>query len=637
MTMLDRMRRHKNWLKWSLGLVVVAFVFFYVPEFLRPRNGSASPNEEVATVNGEGVTADAFRRAYQQQLQSYRAAYGSSFNEQLLKQMGIERQILQQLIDERTAVAEARRLGLQVSDAEVAQRIFAIPAFQQNGVFAGEEIYSRVLESQRPPLSKSEFEDNLRRSLLVEKLHSALTDWVVVPDGDVTAEYARRNEKAKVELVVFSPDKLRDQVTVSDADLAAWFDGHKEAYRIGEKRKIKFLLVDVEALRAKVMVAPSEVEKYYRQNQAQYSTPAQVRASHILLKTEGKDDAAVKAKAEALLKQVRAGANFADLAKKNSEDEASAKNGGDLDYFGRGRMVKEFEDAAFALEPGQVSDLVKSPFGYHIIKVVDKKPETTKQLAEVQQQIADQLAYERAATQATAAADDIGKELKTPADLDRVGKARGLTVQESGFFSKDEPIAGLGPVPEITEQAFTTAVDSVAGPVRTARGLVFFAPTGTQPSRLPVLADVKDKVRQDAISAKARELARARAASLQANFTANFAQAAKQAGLDVKSSELVTRGTAWPDVGISGAADAAIFATAQGGVTAPVVTDGGIAIIHVLERQGTKPEELASGRDALRQEIENDRRSKFFGAYMTKARDRMKVEINPDVLRAITG
>ena len=428
--------------------------------------------------------------------------------------MGVERQILQQLIDERTAVVEARRLGLQVSDAEVAQRIIAIPAFQQNGVFAGEDVYSRVLESQRPPLSKAEFEDNLRRSLLVEKLHSALTDWVVVPDSDVTSEYRRRNEKAKVELVVFSADKLRDQVTVSDADLAAWFDGHKETYRIGEKRKIKFLLVDVEALRAKILVAPAEVEKYYRQNQPQYVTPAQVRASHILLKTEGKDDAAVKAKAEALLKQVRAGGNFADLAKKNSEDEASAKNGGDLDYFGHGRMVKEFEDAAFALEPGQISDLVKSPFGYHIIKLVDKKPETTKTLAEVQQQIADQLAYERAATQAS---QHRRRDRQGPQDGRRSRPRRqGARPDSAGVRLLLEGRAGRRPrpVPEITEQAFTTAQGTVAGPARTPRGLVFFAPTGTQASRLPVLAEVKDKVREDAIGAKARELTRARAASL---------------------------------------------------------------------------------------------------------------------------
>src|SRR3954447_21164868 len=422
MTMLDRMRRHKGWLKWSLALVVLSFIVFYIPSFLRTGTDAAAPNDAVATVSGEKITVDSFRRAYQSQLQAYQRASGSSLNEQFLKQMGIDQQILQQLIDERAAAAEAERLGLSVSDQEVAQRIYAIPAFQQNGQFAGQEVYRQVLQMQRPPLTTNEFEENLRRALLVEKLRSAVTDWISVPETDVEREYRRRNEKAKLDLVVFSADTLRDQVKLSDADLTSYFDQHKEQYRVGEKRKIRYVLADADALKAHIVVPPGDVEKYYRENTQMFSTPEQVRASHILLKTEGKDDAAVKARAEALLKQVKAGADFAELAKKNSEDEASAKQGGDLDYFGHGRMVKEFEDVAFTIAPGSVSDLVKTQFGYHIIKVVDKKPATTRSLEEARSQIADQLAYERAQAQANALGATLAKEITSPADLDKAAK-----------------------------------------------------------------------------------------------------------------------------------------------------------------------------------------------------------------------
>jgi peptidyl-prolyl cis-trans isomerase D len=636
MTMLDRMRRHKYWLKWTLAAVVLAFIALYIPS--RNRNlGGAAPHDELATVNGEPVTVSAYRRAYQQQVQMYRSAYGPNFNEQMLKQMGIEQQILRQLLDERAAIVEARRLGLSVSDAEVAQRILAIPAFQQSGVFAGEDAYAQVLASQRPPLTKAEFEDSLRRSLLVDKLHATLTDWMTVSDADVTAEFKRRNEKAKVDLVVLSADKLRGEVTVSDADLSAWFDGHKEDYRIGEKKKVKYLLVDVDKLRVAAVVPPGDIEKYYRDNQQEFTTPEQVRASHILIKSD-KDDAAAKAKAEALLKQVKSGADFAALAKKNSEDEGSAKNGGDLDYFGRGRMVKEFEEAAFSLQPGQMSDVVKSPFGYHIIKVVDHKPAITKSIADVRQQIADRLATERAQADASALAGQVSAELKAPADLDRVAAARKLTVQESGFFLRDEPVAGLGPVPEITDQAFTAKADTVSGPVTTARGIVFFAVVGTEPSRLPQLAEVKDKVREDVTRQKARELTKTKAAALAASLSgADFAKAAKGAGLEVKPSELVSRGTAWPDVGISPALDQAVFAQPAGGVTAPVTTDAATVIAHIVEHQDINPQDLATAREGLRQELENDKRSRFFGAYMVKARDRMKIEVDQEVLRSLVG
>jgi peptidyl-prolyl cis-trans isomerase D len=637
MTMLDRMRRHKNWLKWSLALVILAFIALYSTDFVGSPGSAASLNAAVAYVDDEAITAGTFRRVYQRQMQAYTQAYGGNVNVQLLKQLGIDQQILRQLIDERAAVAEAKRLGLRVSDAEVAQRIFAIPAFQQNGTFVGEETYSRILASQNPPLSKAEFEENLRQALLVDKLRSALTEWIAVSDAELETEYTRRNEKVKAELVLFSADRFRDQVTLADADLAQYFEAHKEDYRVAERRKIRYVLVDVDALRARAVVLPGEVEKYYRDNDTQYTTPEQVRASHILLKTEGKDEAAVKARAEALLKQVKGGADFAALAKKLSEDEVSKAQGGDLDYFGRGRMVKEFEDVAFALPVGQISDVVKTPFGFHVIKVTDKKPESRRSLDEVRQQITDQLAQERAQTQASAQAEQMARDAKTAADLDRVAAARGLKVAESGFFTRDEPIAALGPAPEISTRAFELGEGEVAGPVRTSRGPVIFATSGTEASKLPALAEVKERVREDATRARARELSQQRAAALAGDFSAGFASAAKAAGLDPKTTEMVARGTAWPDAGISPALDEAIFALPAGGVTAPIVTDAGTVVARVVEREEPKADALGASKETLRQELLADRKSKFYSAYMNKARGRMKVTVNPDVIRQVVG
>src|SRR5438128_3317960 len=391
MTMLDRMRRHRDWLKWSLGLVCVAFVLFYIPDFLRGSGADAASSDTVAKVEGREITAADFRRTYQAQLQAYRSAYGANMNDQLLKQLGIEQQILQQMVDERAALAEAERLGIKVSDEEVRQRIFAMPAFQENGGFIGEARYQQLLRMQRPPMTPSEFEDNVRRSLAVEKLRGSLTDWLSVPEKELEQEYRRRNDKVKLAVVSFTADTFRNQVSASDSDVAAYFESHKDDFKILQKRKIRYLLVDIDAMRAKINLPQSEIERAYNNNMEQYTTPEQVRASHILLKTEGKDDAAVKAKAEDVLKQARGGTDFAELAKKYSEDEASAKQGGDLDYFGKGRMVPEFDQAAFSMEPGTISDLVKTQYGYHIIKLVDKKPGTTRTLAEVRPQIADQL------------------------------------------------------------------------------------------------------------------------------------------------------------------------------------------------------------------------------------------------------
>jgi peptidyl-prolyl cis-trans isomerase D len=198
MTMLDRMRRHKNWLKWSLAIVVVAFVLLYIPNFLRNGiNGAAGAGSRdvIASVDGRTITVGQFRRAYQQQMQAYRRAYGGNIDDRLLKQMGIDRRILQQMIDEEAGLAEARRLGISTSDAEVRARILALPAFQENGQFIGEQRYVQLLQAQRPPLTPADFENNVRRSLTVDKLRQTLTDWITVPDKEVEQEYRRRNDK----------------------------------------------------------------------------------------------------------------------------------------------------------------------------------------------------------------------------------------------------------------------------------------------------------------------------------------------------------------------------------------------------------------------------------------------------------
>jgi peptidyl-prolyl cis-trans isomerase D len=635
MTMLDRMRRHRDWLKWSLGLVCVAFVLFYIPDFLRGTGADAASSDTVAKVEGREITSGEFRRTYQAQLQAYRSAYGNNMSEQLLKQLGIDQQILQQMVDERAALAEADRLGISVSDEEVRQRIFAMPAFQDNGAFIGDTRYQQLLRMQRPPMAPSEFEDNVRRGLAVEKLRASLTDWLSVPDNELEKEYRRRNDKVKLAVVSVTADSFRAQVSATDAEVASYFDAHKNDFKIPEKRKIRYMLIDIDAMRAKVVIPPADIEREYKNNEEQYSTPEQVRASHILLKTEGKDDAAVKAKAEDLLKQAKGGADFAELAKKNSEDEASAKNGGDLDYFGKGRMVPEFDATVFAMQPGQISDLVKTQYGYHIIKLLDKKPATTRPLAQVRQQLNDQLAYQRAQAQAADLAQTLEKQIKAPGDLDKVAKAQGLTVQESGFFARDEPILGLGPAPEAANKAFDMKQGEVAGPLRASRGFVFETMVAKQDPYVPKVDEVKDKVRDEVVKQKAREASKQKAADLAAKLKSagDFEKAAKAAGVEAKTTDLIAQDAPIPDLGNAPAVTDAAFKLAQGAVSEPIATDNGTAVVKVLEKKEVTTEEWTTSKDKFREELLTDRRNRFFSAYMVKAKQKMKIEVNRESLQ----
>ena len=639
MTMLDRMRRHKSWLKWSLGLVVLAFVIFYIPDFLQqqPATVGATSREIIADVGGHPLTVGDFQARYRSQVQSYRTQFGGNVDESLLRQLGIEQQVIRQMVEEQVAAIEAERLGIQVSNEELAQQIVSLPVFQdENGGFIGEARYQQILQAQTPPLSISEFEESMRRSMVLDKLRGALTDWVAVADADLEREYKKRNEKVKLQLVVLTADAFRNKVTVSDADVTARYESHKAEYRVGEQRKIRFLLLDQDQARLKVAVTPGEIQRDYNNNIARYQTPEQIRASHILLKTEGKSEATVRAQAEEILKQVKGGADFAALAKKVSEDE-SKTNGGDLDYFSRGRMVPEFDTAAFALQPGQTSELVKSQFGFHIIRVTDRKPEVTRPLEEVRTEIQDRLTAQKANQQVIDRAGQLAERIKSPEDLDKAAVESGTKIQESDFFTRDSPIPGLGVAPEAASTAFRLNDKEIGGPVATPRGPAFLMVSQKKDPYVPMLDEVKERVREDVIRARAAEMSQARAREVAESLRAarDFTAAAKAQGVEAKETALIARGSALPEIGMSPEVDKVAFSLPVNGVSDAIATSEGTVIVRVTERDEVTPDELKKGRESFRAELLLDRRDRFFNAYMTKRKEKTAIEIKSDVMRRV--
>jgi peptidyl-prolyl cis-trans isomerase D len=636
MTMLDQMRRHRGWLKWILALVVLTFVAFYAPL----GNRQARLSDAVADVNGTPITTGEFRRAMNQRLQMFQQQGGGSLPPETLKQLGFDRQVLQQLVDQRAIEVEAVRRGLSVTDTEVREAIVHFPVFQQDGQFVGIDRYRMVLKAQRPPLQEKEFERQIRSELLVEKLQDAVTSWVTVSETEADAEYRRRNEKVKLDVVSFQADQFRTGLTATDAEAQALFTKDSSRYKFGERRKIRYLLVDTQALRAAVTPTPQQIETFYNANLQQFSNPEQVHAVHILLKTANKDAAVVRTQAEGVLKEARAtGADFAALARKYSEDEASKASGGDLNFFGRGAMVKPFEDAAFALEPGQISDLVQTDYGFHVIKVLEKRPAGQRPLAEVRDQIAEQLKWQQAQERATALSTTLEARIKSPADLDAAAKENGLTVKESGFFQRTDPIAELGPSPQVATEAFTLKDGEVSKAIRTGPGVAFVTVSGREDARVPKFDEVKEKVRADAVTAKAAATARARAAEVAAAVKAGtaLAAAAKTAGKDVRTTELIARASVIADVGVSPAVDAVAFTMPIGATSGVIDTDNGAAVVRVVEKSAVTDAELATARDSLRRELLQTRRSRFFASYMNKAKTTLTIREYPDAVARASG
>jgi peptidyl-prolyl cis-trans isomerase D len=637
--MLDRMRRHKGWLKWSLALVVLAFVFLYVPGFMDQSGGIGLPSDVVARVGDQEISLVDFQQIYTRQLQAYRLESGGEISEEVLRSLGIDRQILQQMIDGHAALAEAQRLGLQVSDAEVRERILTLPAFQIDGQFIGEASYRQLLQQQRPPISPGQFEEEIRNEILVDRLQAAVTGWMRVSDAEVADEHRRRNERVRVDVVAFRAADFRDEVEATDDDLSLLFAEESTNYEIPEKRRLRFLLVDQTAIFDSLALTDDEVRQYYDASLSQYQTTGQVRASHILLRVEGDDDEAVAARAAELAAEARGGADFAELARQHSQDETNAANGGDLGSVGRGRMVPEFENAAFALAEGEISDPVRSPFGYHVIHVTEKQEEVTQPFAEVRGAIENVLKRERSSARATALARAIAAEATTPEALERAASARGYELQESGFAAPGEPILGLGLAQEVSGQAFAIDPGAVAGPIPTPSGPAFVTVIDIQDPYIPELDEVREQVREDVMRKKSLTVAQERAAEAAEMLKAadDFVAAAEGGEWAVGSSDLVTRGAAFPEVGASAAVEAVAFAMTPGTVSDVVQTGDAVAIVHLVEREEASTADLAQNRDTLRDELMFQRQSRFFTAYMNNVKARLDITVDLAVLQQALG
>jgi len=608
-----------------LGAVVLvlggSMLLYLVPQ--SPVSGEIS-TDTVAKIGDESVSVQDVRQQLNQIEQR-------NPNMKALEPLYAQ-QILKQLVFEKEIEYEAKRLGITVSDQERADRIRQfVPTAFSGGTFVGMDRYAAEVQA-RYQMTVPVFEELVRQGLLEEKFRKLLTDGISVGAAELQDEFRYKNEKVKLDYALIKPEDLESKITPDEAEVRAAYEKNKSKYQVPERRVVRYALVDVNQIRQNVQVSDDMLKLQYQANIQQYQVPNRVHVEHILFMTVGKPDAEVeeiKKKAEDVLKQVKKGGKFEDLAKKYSEDPGSKAKGGDLGWITQGQTVPEFEKTAFSLSSGQVSDLVKTQYGFHIIKVLEKEAAHTKPFDEVKDSLRAPLLLSQADKLASDTADQLSAAIRqsNKTSLDDLAKQYHLNVNETRPISATDPLLELADSKDAKNAIFQLRTGELNPPIRTDRGYVVLSVKSIQPAHQGSLEEVRDRVITDLKREKSTELAKNKAEELIKRIKAGekFDAAARALGLEPKTTDPIARDGSIPGAA-SGKQVSAAFNLKTGDVAAPLSLGQNWLVYRVAEKTEPNPADFDKQKKQLTEELLQSKRNLAFEAFRTSLDTRLKQE-----------
>jgi len=560
----------------------------------------------------------------------------------------------QTMITEKAMVYEADKMGLSVNDDELRDYLHEGQIGQvlfPGGNFIGQQAYEEFISSNFN-MGVQQFEHEVKSQIATRKLLTAVGGAVTVSDKEITEEVKRQDAKVKFDYAVLSLDDVQKDIKPTEVELKAFYDANKQSYAnsIPEKIKAKYILIDTKKIADQVQITPEEIQQYYKAHQDDYRIPETVTVRHILIKTpppdaNGKVDQkaveAARAKAEDIEKQLKAGANFADLAKKYSEDPGSAKDGGLLPPLTRGRTVPEFEHAAFNTPVGQTTDVIRTDYGFHIIHVEAKQEARLKPLDEVKAEIEPVLKQQKAAAQSQSIANAIQALAKTEG-MDKAAADRNLDVTSTDFITQGEPIPGIGSAPDFSNTLFGAKKNDAPALATTPLGYVVYQVTAIQPPQTPTFEQIKDKVAAQFKDQRAQQLLQQKVRELadRAHADHDLAKAAKEEGATVKTSELVDRTQQVPDIGAMSGPASVAFNMKVGEISAPIQAGQNGVVLKVVEVQEPTPEQMKQDWDKAKESLLEKKRDEYEDLYVENLRDRLekegKIKINKKEMERLT-
>jgi peptidyl-prolyl cis-trans isomerase D len=554
--------------------------------------------------------------------------------------------MVDQMVTDRALAYEAARLGFQVTDADLADTIRqTIPSLFQDGKFVGKDAYAAMLAQQN--LTIADFESDLKRQILITRLREVAIEGTIVTPLEVEQAYRKKNEKIKIEYVKITEDKYRAEVQPTAAEMQNYFKANNARYQTPEKKNLAILIADPAKMEQTAAPTDVDLRRMYSQNLDSFRTPERVKVRHILLKTDGKpasEEPQIKAKAEDLLKQIRGGADFAALAKKNSEDPASAVNGGEYPGFvTRGQTVPEFEKAAFSLKPGQTSDLVKTQYGYHIIQVLQHEDARLRPFEEAKSELLAQ-AKKQAVNDAMNKISDTAQTVlqKDPAHPEKVAADLNMQLVRVDGYAAGQTIKEIGPSPDFGQAVAALNKGEVSQLVALPDNKVVLALVTDVVAPRPqtfeeVQSQIRDTIAQNRLTVAVQNHAKELVEKAK-SMGGDLAKAAKSMGLEVKTSGEIDRSGTVPGLGSASYLQEG-FSRPDGTVFGPISTPDGTVVAKVIAHVDPDLSKLPEQRVALRDQIKSEKARDRNSLFETGLRDALvkqgKIKIHQDVINRL--
>ena len=648
--MLNIMRERFHQLKWLLIAVVAAFVFGFVflDMGLGGSSGTAQGEEQrayAAKVNGETITTRDFDRALFYTEQNYRQMYGSQITPEMIASMGLPSQVLNGLVDQRLLLQEAARLHLTATPEEVRKRILEIPTLNPNGKFVGTELYTRYVTGQLGYQNAAEFEDELAREITTAKMESALQSSIMVSPKAAETEYRRTNESAKIRYVLYPAAREAAAVTLTPAEVDQYYKANPTNYAHGEQRYLKYLVADFARLRSQIQPTEADLRRRYEADKEQFKSGESARIQHILIKVDlsggPQVDAAAKVKADSLVAQLRAGGDFAALARQNSGDPSSASAGGDMGWVERGQTVEPFDNAAFSVALNQISDPIKSAeYGYHIIRVLERRPPAYRSFEEVRAQLASQVVDQMAKDQAREEMTRISAQIRqkkpnTPDEFAAFANDK-VSSNDTQWFQKTESLPGIGSNPQLLTWVFSAKQGDVGEMVGTQRGIVIPYLVNVRPAGVSPLTEIRARVESDARVEKAKQIAN-NALKTAVAGASSVDPVATKLGLPAADTTINRQGLNTGFQGDTSELVKAAMSSPVGQMVGPINVGDGSVVFQVVERKQITPEELKEKSPAYVEQLRAQQSRSLRQVLLDRLRKSADVDINKQALQALTS